>query len=204
MMRAAQVMTRPVWPGRMTVPTRREPSGVGVSGVAFATPLVAARPDCRPPTGLVETRLTRKPVGPDGRAQSCVRAAIPGARVPAGRLPVPAILALCTLRTAWTQLDGHTFKLKPLYKTAAGEWPDDDHTALGDARAVAAVLCWMLRAAPGGLHLGNWPPLPPDDHHGLVGDGAVTPPAPMSGVIGQSTSYSVWRLAFRVRFPWVR
>ena len=65
------------------------------------------------------------------------------------RLPVPAMLSVCTLRTARVQLDGRTFKLKPLYKTATGQWPEDEHTALADARAAAAVLCWMLAQAPG-------------------------------------------------------
>jgi DNA polymerase-3 subunit epsilon len=94
-------------------------------------------------------------------------------------LPVPAMLALCTLRTARVQLDGRTFKLKPLYKTATGQWPADEHTALADARATAAVLCWMLAKAPGGLHLQDWPPPPPDPRYASVQPGRIAPrPSP--------------------------
>jgi DNA polymerase-3 subunit epsilon len=91
------------------------------------------------------------------------------------RMPVPAMLSLCTLRTARVQLDGHTFKLKPLYKTATGEWPDEDHTALADARATSIVLCWMLRQAPGGLHLQDWPPPPADRRYANVSPGRIAP-----------------------------
>lgn len=98
-----------------------------------------------------------------------------------GRIPVPDMLALCTLRTARTQLDGRTFKLKPLYKTATGQWPEEDHTALADARATAAVLCWMLRTAPGGLHLEGWPPPPADRRYANIAPGRIAPrPTPIT------------------------
>lgn len=91
------------------------------------------------------------------------------------RMPVPPMLSLCTMREARVQLDGRTFKLKPLYKTATGQWPEEDHTALADARATATVLCWMLRQAPGGLHLRNWPPPPPDRRYASIPPGRVAP-----------------------------
>jgi DNA polymerase-3 subunit epsilon len=95
------------------------------------------------------------------------------------RMPVPVMLSLCTLRTGRAQLDGRTFKLGPLYKTATGQWPDDDHTALGDARATADVLCWMLRQAPGGLYVRNWPPPAPDQRFaGVVPERVAPRPTP--------------------------
>lgn len=73
------------------------------------------------------------------------------------------------------QLDGRTYKLKPLYKTATGEWPQEDHTALADARATSTVLSWMLREAPGGLHLQTWPPPPADQRFASVRPGRIAP-----------------------------
>jgi DNA polymerase-3 subunit epsilon len=91
------------------------------------------------------------------------------------RMAVPEMLSLCTLRTGRAQLDGRTFKLGPLYKTATGQWPDDGHTALGDARATADILCWMLRQAPGGLYFRHWPPQAPDPRYARVVPGKVAP-----------------------------
>lgn len=91
------------------------------------------------------------------------------------RLPMPSTLSLCTMREARTQLDGRTFKLKPLYKTATGQWPEEDHTALADARATATVLCWLLCQAPCGLHLRDWPPPPGDHRFAGVLPGRVAP-----------------------------
>ena len=94
-------------------------------------------------------------------------------------LPVPHMLGLCSLRAARAQLDGRTFKLGPLYKTATGTWHDEEHTALGDARATVSVLCWMLGHAPGGLRLEHWPPPPPDPRYAHVMPGRIAPrPAP--------------------------
>jgi DNA polymerase III subunit epsilon len=68
-------------------------------------------------------------------------------------LPMPDMLGVCTLSTSRAQLNGPSHKLKSLYKTITGEWPQDSHTALGDARVTVELLCWMLREAPGGLHV---------------------------------------------------
>jgi DNA polymerase III subunit epsilon len=91
------------------------------------------------------------------------------------RMPVPEMLSLCTLRTGRIQLDGRTFKLGPLYKTATGQWPDDSHTALGDARATAEVLCWMLRQAPGGMYFRQWPLPAPDSRYARLTPGRIAP-----------------------------
>ncbi len=96
-------------------------------------------------------------------------------------LPVPPMLAVCSQRTARVQLDGRTFNLGPLYRTATGEWLDDQHSALADARAVSTVLRWMLRQAPGGLHLEHWPPPPPDPRYSRVLPSRLAPrPVPAS------------------------
>jgi DNA polymerase-3 subunit epsilon len=60
---------------------------------------------------------------------------------------------VCTLQAARRQLDGRAYSLISLYKTATGEWAENKHTALGDARALREVLLWMLRTAPQPLHL---------------------------------------------------
>ncbi|WP_019927615.1 DUF4236 domain-containing protein [Nocardia sp. BMG111209] len=73
-------------------------------------------------------------------------------------IPLPDAAGICTLQTARRQLDGRAFSLVAMYKTATGGWLDRQHTALEDARAVRAVVLWLLRNAPGPLHLTR--PLP--------------------------------------------
>jgi DNA polymerase III subunit epsilon len=68
-------------------------------------------------------------------------------------LRLPPLTGVCTLQAARRQLDGRAYSLISLYKTATGEWAQNKHTALGDARAVREVLLWMLRTAPQPLHL---------------------------------------------------
>ena len=68
-------------------------------------------------------------------------------------LTLPRLTGMCTLQAARRRLDGRAYSLISLYKTATGEWAENKHTALGDARAVREVLLWMLRTAPQPLHL---------------------------------------------------
>lgn len=70
---------------------------------------------------------------------------------------IPPILGLCTLSEARRQLDGRAFSLKSLHKTVSGSWRSDDHTALGDARATADLLLWLLRSGPTTLALSDSP-----------------------------------------------
>jgi DNA polymerase III subunit epsilon len=94
-------------------------------------------------------------------------------------LPLPDMLGVCTLRTSRAQLSGPSHKLKSLYKTMTGEWPQDAHSALGDARATAELLCWMLREAPGGLHVQDWPPPRPSRRYMALTPSRIVPrPAP--------------------------
>jgi DNA polymerase-3 subunit epsilon len=93
------------------------------------------------------------------------------------RLPVPAMLAVCTLRTARIQLDGPSYKLTSLYKTATGSWPAEGHTALGDARATAVVMTWLLNAERYPLYLQAWPPPVADSRYVHVQPGAIAPRA---------------------------
>jgi DNA polymerase III epsilon subunit-like protein len=60
----------------------------------------------------------------------------------------PAFPGVCSLDTARAQLQGKSFKLISLHKTFTGEWIEDQHTALGDARALAATWAAMLERAP--------------------------------------------------------
>lgn len=73
------------------------------------------------------------------------------------RVPLPDIVAVCTLRTSRRQLEGRAFSLTAMYKTATGEWAENKHTALGDARAIREVLLWLLRHAPSPLYLTELP-----------------------------------------------
>jgi DNA polymerase III epsilon subunit-like protein len=74
------------------------------------------------------------------------------------RIPLFDGVAVCTLRTCRRQLDGRAFSLTAMYKTATGEWAENRHTALGDARAIREVLLWLLRQCPRPLHLTEPPP----------------------------------------------
>jgi DNA polymerase III epsilon subunit family exonuclease len=73
-------------------------------------------------------------------------------------IPFSDGVALCTLRTCRRQLDGRAFSLTAMYKTATGEWAENNHSALGDARAVREVLLWLLRKCPLPLYLTEPPP----------------------------------------------
>jgi len=66
---------------------------------------------------------------------------------------LPRLTGVCMLQVARRQLDGRAYSLMSLYKSATGHWAENNHTALGDARAVREVLLWMLRTAPQPLHL---------------------------------------------------
>lgn len=75
-------------------------------------------------------------------------------------LRVPNILAACTMKTAQRQMDGRAYSLKVMYKSATGEFLENSHNALADARAVGEILPWMLRTAPKPLYLTAGPPQP--------------------------------------------
>jgi hypothetical protein len=73
---------------------------------------------------------------------------------------LPPLQTLCTLQTAYRQLEGRAFSLTAMHKTATGAFASDAHTALGDARATRHVLLWLLHHAPSPLHLTAAPPTP--------------------------------------------
>ncbi|RYE40592.1 MAG: 3'-5' exonuclease [Hyphomicrobiales bacterium] len=66
---------------------------------------------------------------------------------------LPAISAICTLQTCRRQLEGRAFSLKAMYKTATGNWLENHHSALADARATAQILQWLVKTAPSTLSL---------------------------------------------------
>ena len=74
------------------------------------------------------------------------------------RIPLPPVLGVCTLQTSRRQLDGRAYSLTVMYKTATGEFPTNQHTALGDARAIREILLWLLANAPAPLHFMQAPP----------------------------------------------
>lgn len=73
--------------------------------------------------------------------------------------PAPTLAGLCSLVACRAQLDGPSYKLQSLYRTATGQWIEDAHTALGDCRALAMLIPWLIANAPTPLHyLGLIPP----------------------------------------------
>jgi DNA polymerase III epsilon subunit-like protein len=72
-------------------------------------------------------------------------------------IPLPQLVGMCTWQASRRQLDGRAFSLVAMYKTATGSWNDQKHTALGDARAVAEVMLWLLKSSPKPLHLTTAP-----------------------------------------------
>jgi len=75
-------------------------------------------------------------------------------------LPGPVFPAVCSLVAAQSQLQGVTFALASLHKSLTGEWFEDAHTALGDARALARTWSALLDQAPRRLfYLGPSPVL---------------------------------------------
>lgn len=66
---------------------------------------------------------------------------------------LPDLPTLCTLATARRHLDGRAYSLKSLHKTVSGTWRQDEHTALGDARATADLLLWFLTTSPTPMYL---------------------------------------------------
>lgn len=74
--------------------------------------------------------------------------------------PMPRLVGMCSLVACRSQLDGPTYSLQSLYQTATSEWIDDSHTALGDCRALATLMGWLLASAPTQLWLQG--PMPSD------------------------------------------
>lgn len=78
------------------------------------------------------------------------------------------LVGLCSFVTSRAHLDGPFYSLKTLYKTATDEWIEDAHTALGDSRALAKLMVWLLESAPTPLnYVGSEPHR--DGPHGPVG-----------------------------------
>lgn len=67
------------------------------------------------------------------------------------RHPVVRWPGLCTMVTARAQMEGPAYSLMTVYRTMAGEWLEDHHLALADARAAAKVLCGMIEGSPSPL-----------------------------------------------------
>ena len=62
--------------------------------------------------------------------------------------PFPPLVGLCSMLTCRAQLDGPTYGLQSMYRTATGKWISDAHTALGDCRALAVLIPWLIAKAP--------------------------------------------------------
>jgi DNA polymerase III epsilon subunit-like protein len=73
------------------------------------------------------------------------------------RIALPDVIGVCTLDACRRLLDGRSFSLTAMHKTATGEFAHDRHTALGDARAVKEVFHWLVRTALTPLHLSDRP-----------------------------------------------
>lgn len=58
---------------------------------------------------------------------------------------------LCTLRALRSQIELERYSLPRASHALSGHWPTGQHTALGDARACAALLVELIANAPGAL-----------------------------------------------------
>ncbi|MFD1535306.1 3'-5' exonuclease [Pseudonocardia aurantiaca] len=67
--------------------------------------------------------------------------------------PMPHLVGVCSAVACRSQLDGPSYSLQSLYRTAASEWIEDSHTALGDCRALTTLMQWLLASAPAPLWL---------------------------------------------------
>ena len=70
------------------------------------------------------------------------------------------IPGLCTLVETRTHLDYYGYRLETLANLITGEWPAAAHSALGDARATAAILAKLLTEAPQRLYWAGFKPKP--------------------------------------------
>ncbi|AAZ54752.1 exonuclease [Thermobifida fusca YX] len=75
-------------------------------------------------------------------------------------VPLTGIPGLCTLVAARYQLDRYGYRLAHLHHLLTGRWPTAEHSALGDARSLAAVLTELINAAPQPLHWDGPTPAP--------------------------------------------
>lgn len=93
-----------------------------------------------------------------------------------GRLGVAPqrVPGLCTLVTARIQLDRWGYRLDNVANLITGEWPVALHSALGDARALAATLAKLIATAPQPLY---WMGPPPAPLPGLPRTGIIAPRA---------------------------
>lgn len=73
------------------------------------------------------------------------------------RITLPDVIGVCTLDACRRLLSGRSFSLTAMHKTATGEFAQDRHSALGDARAVKEVFHWLACTAPTPLHLSDHP-----------------------------------------------
>jgi len=79
-----------------------------------------------------------------------------------GRLNVNLVRVpgLCSLVTSRVQLDRWGYKLDNVASLLTGEWPPALHSALGNARALAASLAKLISEAPRPLYWVGPPPMP--------------------------------------------
>jgi DNA polymerase III epsilon subunit-like protein len=74
--------------------------------------------------------------------------------------PFPPLAGVCSMLACRAHLDGPTYKLQSVYRTATGTWISDAHTALGDCRALAVLVPWLIVKAPSPLRYYGPQPVP--------------------------------------------
>jgi DNA polymerase III epsilon subunit-like protein len=89
--------------------------------------------------------------------------------------PMPHLVGLCSAVTCRSQLEGPSYALQSLYRTATSEWIEDAHTALGDCRALATLMQWLLSNAPVPLWLAG--PVPSKSYTPAFKAGRIVPRA---------------------------
>lgn len=110
-------------------------------------------------------------------------------------VPLQGIPGLCTLVDTRIHLNYYGYRLETLAHSITGEWPAAAHSALGDARATAAMLAKLLTEAPQPLYWsGPMPgPLPTLPRTGFIAPRAA---ALMRGTDG-------WLATLTARLPYM-
>jgi DNA polymerase-3 subunit epsilon len=100
---------------------------------------------------------------------------------------------LCTLVNSRIHLDRFGYKLEYLVNLITGEWPSASHSALGDARAAAAMLAKLIAEAPQPLW---WSGPMPGPLPALPRSGVITPRA-----VGLRKGTDGWLATLTARLP---
>ena len=110
-------------------------------------------------------------------------------------VPLQGVPGLCTLVDSRIHLDRYGYKLEYLANLITGEWPAALHSALGDARTLAAMLTKLITEAPHPLF---WAGPMPGPLPGLPRTGFIAPRA-----AGLRKGTEGWLATLTARLPYM-